>query len=84
MQFKVCGITDLAQAIALDEMKLNYIGFIFIGLINKRTKFHLQHHIYTLIYPPSFIYNAIHAHLYTRVSSPIKIVRSSCLYTMGI
>jgi len=29
MQFKVCGITDLAQAIALDEMKLNYIGFIF-------------------------------------------------------
>ena len=29
MQFKVCGITDLTQAIALDEMKLNYIGFIF-------------------------------------------------------
>ena len=29
MQFKVCGITDLTQAFALDEMKLNYIGFIF-------------------------------------------------------
>ena len=29
MQFKVCGIAYLAQAIALDEMKLNYIGFIF-------------------------------------------------------
>ena len=29
MQFKVCGITDLAQAIALDELNVNYIGFIF-------------------------------------------------------
>jgi phosphoribosylanthranilate isomerase len=29
MQYKVCGITDLAQAIALDEMKVNFIGFIF-------------------------------------------------------
>ena len=29
MQFKVCGITDLTQAIALDELKVNYIGFIF-------------------------------------------------------
>jgi len=29
MQFKVCGITDLTQAIALDEIKVNYIGFIF-------------------------------------------------------
>ena len=30
MQFKVCGITDLAQAVALDEIKVNYIGFIFL------------------------------------------------------
>ena len=29
MQYKVCGITDLAQAIALDDMKVNFIGFIF-------------------------------------------------------
>ena len=29
MQFKVCGITNLAQAIALDEINVNYIGFIF-------------------------------------------------------
>ena len=25
MQFKVCGITDLAQAVALDEIKVNYV-----------------------------------------------------------
>ena len=29
MQYKVCGITDIAQAIALDELKVNYVGFIF-------------------------------------------------------
>jgi len=29
MEYKVCGITDLMQAVALDEMKVNYIGFIF-------------------------------------------------------
>ena len=42
MQFKVCGITDLAQAIALDEIKVNYIGFIFYAaskryVLNKLT-----------------------------------------------
>ena len=42
MQFKVCGITDLAQAVALDEIKVNYIGFIFYAaskryVLNKLT-----------------------------------------------
>ena len=42
MQFKVCGITDLAQAIALDELNVNYIGFIFYAaskryVLNKLT-----------------------------------------------
>ena len=29
MQFKVCGITDMNQAIALEAMGVDYIGFIF-------------------------------------------------------
>jgi phosphoribosylanthranilate isomerase len=29
MQIKVCGITNINQAIALDAMGVNYIGFIF-------------------------------------------------------
>jgi phosphoribosylanthranilate isomerase len=29
MQFKVCGITNIAQATALQAMGVNYIGFIF-------------------------------------------------------
>ena len=29
LQIKVCGITDMDQAIALDAMGLHYIGFIF-------------------------------------------------------
>ena len=29
MQFKVCGITDINQAIALEAMGVDYIGFIF-------------------------------------------------------
>ena len=29
LQVKVCGITDMNQAIALEAMGVNYIGFIF-------------------------------------------------------
>lgn len=29
MQFKVCGITDINQALALEAMGVDYIGFIF-------------------------------------------------------
>ncbi len=29
MQFKVCGITDITQAHALEALGVQYIGFIF-------------------------------------------------------
>jgi phosphoribosylanthranilate isomerase len=31
MEIKVCGITNISQAIALDAMGVQYIGFIFYG-----------------------------------------------------
>ena len=42
LQFKVCGITQLEQAIALEQMGVQYIGFIFYAPSKRHVLYKMQ------------------------------------------